>query len=77
MKQNANTYNAIVNHHYQVHRQVSQLPAEEEEEAGLKVSLPLVPMRVMRIVVVVVVVMMVVIVTRLPHHNVSITPRPY
>ena len=76
MKQNANIYNAIVNHHYQVHRRVSQLPAEEEEEAGLKVSPLPVLMTVMRIVVVVVV-MMVVIVTRLPHHNVSITPRQY
>ena len=75
MKQNANIYNAIVNHHYQVHRRVSQLPAKEEE-AGLKVSPPLVLMTVMRIVVVVVV-MMVVIVIRLPHHNVSVTPRPY
>ena len=75
MKQNANIHNAIVNHHYQVHRRVSQLPVEEEE-AGLKVSLPLVLMTVMRIVVVVVV-MMVVIVIRLPHHNVSVTTRPY
>ena len=74
MKQNANIYNAIVNHHYQVHRRVSQLPAEEEE-AGLKVSPRLLLMTVMRIVVVVA--MMVVIVTRLPHHNVSITPRQY
>ena len=75
MKKNANIYNAIINHHYQVLRRVSQLPAKEEE-AGLKVSPPLVLMTVMRIVVVVVV-MMAVIVTRLPHHNVSITPRQY